>query len=702
MGLRLGIIAAFIIGMACFAHPASAETRALIAGVSTYPSLPETLHLKGPRNDARQVANALVGFGVSPDNVTVLADGVVGLSDGIAPAREATREAILGELDRLARTSAPGDLVVFYFSGHGSQQPDLDGDELGGTDEIFLPYDVGAWTGEKVENAIVDDDLRVRIDAILAAGADFFGIIDACHSATGFRAIGDDDVRSRQVDPSALGIPEERAASFSQSTTPLMTGSEAPGRGRAAFFYAAQETEVALEKRPKDAESDEVYGVFTFNILRRLAQNPNVTYRTLHDAVVSDIKRGTLMATQTPELEGDLLDEPALRLTDAAPVRQWPVRAGKLQAGQLEGLTAGALIALYDEAVATDPIGEAVIEAAGASQSSVAPTASTSPEAMKKARFARLLEPGIDLTVVLSTPLRADPGDGLDYAPALAAFDAAIASPRLAQRVDVAASGYDVAVALVDGTLAFAPASGLIDAAGRGSSPRVTLGGSGDIAVASVVAAIERVARATALHRLAELSDPNGDVGLASEMMIAEPVALPAEGEPCLDYDGTNYDQPVRATGPPMLSTCDVIILALKNGGRKPLDATVMLIGADFSITPLWPDAGAVNRIHPDLSVTLPLLRIEPDEGSGARGEERLVVVAVPGSGRSHTSFENFAQEGVRAVDDDADEALLATRDLIATGINDMGQARTSVPTAVSEEISIAILPFHSSAGGRE
>ena len=118
------------------------------------------------------------------------------------------KKAILDGLARLAETSEAGDLVVFYFSGHGSQQPDLDGDEQGGADEIFLPYDVGKWSGDGVENALVDDELNVLVERILDKGADFFGIIDACHSATGFRAIDGDDTRIRGVEPAELGVPD--------------------------------------------------------------------------------------------------------------------------------------------------------------------------------------------------------------------------------------------------------------------------------------------------------------------------------------------------------------------------------------------------------------------------------------------------------------------------------------------------------------
>ena len=194
--------------------------------------------------------------------------------------------------------------MVFYFSGHGSQQPDENGDEQGGNDEIVLPYDVAKWEGHGIKNALVDDELDLRVRKLLDKGVDFFGIIDACHSATGFRAVEDDDTRSREIDPQDLGVPASALASETPGNLLKDLAADKPGRGRAAYFYAAQESEVALEKVPKGAEPGQSFGVFTYNLLRRLNENPDVTYRTLHQAVIDSIKRGSLMATQTPELEG--------------------------------------------------------------------------------------------------------------------------------------------------------------------------------------------------------------------------------------------------------------------------------------------------------------------------------------------------------------------------------------------------------------
>ena len=51
-----------------------------------------------------------------------LATGL-GVAD-LLPAREATRETILGRLDALIREARAGDVLVFQFSGHGTQVPD--------------------------------------------------------------------------------------------------------------------------------------------------------------------------------------------------------------------------------------------------------------------------------------------------------------------------------------------------------------------------------------------------------------------------------------------------------------------------------------------------------------------------------------------------------------------------------------------------
>src|SRR4051794_13057746 len=107
---RMGLLAVAASLSAWVPSFASAETRAVIVGVSGYPNLAETFRLSGPKNDAREVAATIVRLGVKPANVTVLADGIGPLPDGIGAPRPGTKAAILAALDKLVEQTQPGDL----------------------------------------------------------------------------------------------------------------------------------------------------------------------------------------------------------------------------------------------------------------------------------------------------------------------------------------------------------------------------------------------------------------------------------------------------------------------------------------------------------------------------------------------------------------------------------------------------------------
>ncbi|MBX3577551.1 MAG: caspase family protein [Rhizobiaceae bacterium] len=707
----MGLFAIAVSAAAVMPWSAQAETRVLVVGASGYPNLPDSMKLQAPKNDSRELANTLVGLGVPAAHITILADGVTGLTDGLASSGPANRDAILSELDRLAETSAKGDLVVFYFSGHGTQQPDLNGDEGGSPDEVFLPYDVGKYEDGSIKNALVDDDLDERIRKILAKGVDFFGIIDACHSGTGFRAFDEDESRAKQVDPAELGVPafaeaENRAAFAAVDAAP------GEGAGRAAFFYAAQEVEVAREVKPKNSETGEFFSVFTYNIIKRINQTPNLTYRTLHQAVVDDIKRGNLGASQTPQLEGELLDEPFLRLSGVGERRQWPVVLSKLQAGELAGVTTGTILALYNDPADPDEeaVAHAVVTAAGATKSLVEQVAYPCTEfdadgncmtpvdatVFKKGRFGRVVEPGVDFSLVLSEPVRVDPNDGYDYALATAALRDAVGSDALSKRVSLRSSGYDLAVGLVDGKLAFAPSAGLIDARGPNSSPRLTLPDNPDAAAATVASAITRMAKVLALQRIGGAKEGEA-VGLQPTLMIERAkVGTIVDGECSQDRSGS-YDAAVPAGDAPVYAPCDILSVAMANTGKRALDVTVLLVESNFAMSLAWPLDGSANRIYAGEKIIADLLQMGPEGQSNS--EERLVFLTVPGVARTTTIFDNLEQEGLRAGPTDEDPAVAAARQALDVGLNEMSRSTTTGTASVEEEMSVDVRPFFMGQG---
>jgi uncharacterized caspase-like protein len=93
---------------------------------------------------------------------------------------QATRSGILSALTDLIGSAAPGDVVAFQYSGHGTQLEDEDADESDRFDEAFVPIDFqsGAF--------LLDDDLAA-VYATLPAGVQLTLFMDCCHSGTNSR-----------------------------------------------------------------------------------------------------------------------------------------------------------------------------------------------------------------------------------------------------------------------------------------------------------------------------------------------------------------------------------------------------------------------------------------------------------------------------------------------------------------------------------
>lgn len=161
-------------------HQAVAAKYALLVGIADYKSLPAKAKdgksdLRGPLNDVRMISEVLTDrYGFPNQNITILTD------------ENATRQKIVDAFHRqLINQSQPGDTVVFYFSGHGSQVTDNNGDEPpdgDGLDEVLCPYDIEFKGGK---NLILDDELGNWLRAV--ADRNVVVIIDSCHSGGGFR-----------------------------------------------------------------------------------------------------------------------------------------------------------------------------------------------------------------------------------------------------------------------------------------------------------------------------------------------------------------------------------------------------------------------------------------------------------------------------------------------------------------------------------
>lgn len=153
---------------------APAADRALLVGVGHYGDA-SIKPLQGIDIDLDRMRTVARQLGFTPADTRVLSDG------------DATLAKVQAELGDWVRTGVgPDDRVLIYFSTHGAQVPDLDGDEDDGEDEALVMYDVrGDTTADgtpTLANVLVDDDLKRALAAI--PSRNILVVVDACHSGT--------------------------------------------------------------------------------------------------------------------------------------------------------------------------------------------------------------------------------------------------------------------------------------------------------------------------------------------------------------------------------------------------------------------------------------------------------------------------------------------------------------------------------------
>lgn len=662
----------------CAEHALAAQ-RALLVGVSEYPSLPERFQLSGPRNDMARMKALLAQRGFAAADTVVLADGVEG-AQGLP-----TRAAILAALEHLAQEARPGDQVLLYFAGHGSQEPADRSTEAGrqepdGLFEIFLPRDVGAWTEGQgsghVANALVDHEIRAKVEQIIGRGAFVWGIFDACHSATLVRGGNDaDEIQYRHLDPAVLGIPA-RAMDHAQADAIKTRGGAGPeavstgvaspqrrqGQGGGVYFYAAQTTELAPEMRlPLGDPERRPYGLFGYTVMDGLATGLPMTYRQLGQYVLS--RYGSLnQARVTPIFTGELLDEAVLG-QQAPVVRQWPVtRTGAdgvltLAAGVLSRVSEGSVIALVASPLdpADKALAKAVVKKAGLNSSELAladsaGAAMPAPASLPANLYGILTQPAPQYGLKVVLDARAC-GKPCPHGDAISALQKEGVPGADVQWLTPPAMG-DITLQVGKDHVRLLPPglSSLQCQAVRSASERSrceeelaasaqTLRwrpgkGPEDLQALKrqVQEGLHAVSRSVNLLKIAANLEEQARAG-ASRLQVSL-VRMTKSG-------ARDVLQPGQV---PALADGDEVEIRMKNTGLNPVDVTLVYLDAAHGISILFPQQGSSNRLEPGAEESEVIA-----VNDSTTGLERLMVVAVeaqPKSERADFSF--LAQPGVK------------------------------------------------------
>jgi len=261
---------------------------ALCVGINEFKNFSGN-NLRGCVNDANDMAFALKELlGFEDDDITILTDS------------KATKAAIISNLGKMIKDAKAGKLscIVFSMSSHGTQVPDVGGDEPDRYDEAFCPHDLTSrgnnWDPAHI---IVDDELR-DLFAQLPDGVRLEVWLDTCHSGTGLKAIDLlPDRKPRYIPPPTL---EAFRAVEDRRPRGLARGLLEKGITDQILWAACR-----ADQTSADANIDGGWhGAFTFYFCRELRASKN------------NLTRAKLLARVRGGLSGDYNQIPQLECDD--------------------------------------------------------------------------------------------------------------------------------------------------------------------------------------------------------------------------------------------------------------------------------------------------------------------------------------------------------------------------------------------------
>ncbi|QUL37967.1 caspase family protein [Erythrobacter sp. JK5] len=480
----------------------------------------------------------------------------------------ATRDEILSALDQRIEALGPGDTLLFYFAGHGSQYRDDENfDQDSGYNGTILPYDARNPDGSPGE--IFDIELKRRKDRATAKGIYFVSVFDSCNSGTATRDGASGQSRSVPVSTTPPPVTQEPVQE------PVTVAAD---EGYWVHLAAAQDGQEAQEA--VSGEIGERAGVFT-NALIETLHMPAMRHASFGD-IISEVQlRVSRMGhtAQVPSAEGELTAALGSRAGSAIVFNaQAQGDAVTLEAGSLSGMTIGSRFALYhsqtDAIARENSLGTAAIAA-------LTPTS------------ARL-------------ELESEPGDPLPqqlFAEEIAHFFAP-ESLQVSNRISGGVSRGEVSDALAEIAFVAVVPSGAIQITSAPDNPAsvrlqasdgTLLAELGDAGAPTFVARLEaeltkiaRVNQLLSLRTTTRSGDPESEVGPV-EFCIAQ------EG-----YRASSCPAP-DAGGIRQIALGDMTFATVINRGREPLFVYVLAIDPLNGVIQVLPQTGEIDaKLEPD------------------------------------------------------------------------------------------------------
>ena len=305
--------------------------RALLVGIDEYQPPVQALH--GCVNDIEAFARLL------RKRAAAVGDDV---DIRMLRNADASRAAVISAFREHLGTARPGQTALFYYSGHGSQEPalpeyeELEPDHL---NETLVLHDSRGPGGYD----LADKELAQLVAEASTSGAHVAVVLDCCHSGSGVRAALEDGLAVRRAPTDVRRRPAE-----SYLALPAVAG--APARS-AADWLNADTRYVLLAACRSDQSAKEVRvgeerrGAMSAALEGALSRTSgDASYQALQAWVAAGVRN--LAVDQTPVLESPDPDDIRLPFLGGAAAPRTPIltasrireRGWVLDAGLLHGI----------------------------------------------------------------------------------------------------------------------------------------------------------------------------------------------------------------------------------------------------------------------------------------------------------------------------------------------------------------------------
>ena len=316
----------------CIVIAQSPRVRVLMVAIDEYQNagrIDGFRNLKGAKNDLELVRASITRRLNIPE--TEVKDIVKTLKN-----EEATRSRILSTFrTHLIEGAAPGDLIVFFFAGHGGRLYSSGMTEPDRYDETLVTHD--AFDAQGHIFGIRDKEISQLLKEITAKGVNPIVIIDACHAGGATKMLIDGNTRAAPP----IRIPQQDLAQSSEATRTVAT--------KDYILLAATNAKDPAYETNRFGKS---YGEFSVALAAAIRNVPvESTYRDLMRHVQQRLDMSGLAQVAAPSgpLDRQLFTNKDLAYLAIEALRK-KENVYEIDAGRLAGISKGSTFDLFQSA----------------------------------------------------------------------------------------------------------------------------------------------------------------------------------------------------------------------------------------------------------------------------------------------------------------------------------------------------------------